>query len=185
MSEENKSASNNSPLAMVFRGLGRNLMLRGILELVIGILLLVTPLKTAKWLTIIFGVLLIADGVVLFLSSLRSNGSGRHWMIINAIALVIFGAVIVGSPLVMDQLWIVVLGVLHIVSAVNELFGGGWRRLMGLLSCVLALIIGVIFIVLPFIGLQAVLLVTGILMVAYGTFSLLTGADLRAASRKI
>ena len=180
---ENQSAS-ISPLATIFGVLGRNLMLRGIFELVIGILLLVNPMNTVKWLTIVIGVLLIVDGVVLFLSSLRNNVSGRGWMIVNAVALVIFGAVIVGSPLMMDRLWIIVLGALYVVSAINEFFGGGWRRPLGILSCVLSLIIGVVFIVLPFVGLQAVIFVTGILMVAYGVFSLLTGADLRIASKK-
>lgn len=174
-----------SPLSMIFGRLGKNLILRGILELVIGILLLVTPIKTVTWLTIVIGALLIIDGVALFIAYLRSGDTGSVWMLINSIALVIFGAVIVGSPLMMDWLWIIVLGVWHIVSAINELCSGGWRRPMGLLSGVLSLLIGVIFIVLPFVALKAVILVTGIMMVAYGCFSLITGADLRAASKQL
>lgn len=174
-----------SPIAAVFRGLGGNLILRGILELAIGILLLVKPLKTVEWLTIILGVLLILDGAVLFLSFLRTKTSGRHWMLINAIALIVLGTVIVCSPLLMSELWIVALGVLHIVSAINELFGGGWRRLMGILSSALSLVVGVIFVALPFLALNAVITITGIMLIAYGCFSLFTGYDLRAASKKM
>ena len=173
-----------SPIATIFRSLGRNLILRGLLELVIGILLLCKPAGTIKWLTIVIGALLILDGVVLFFSYLRTRTSGRHWMLVNAVALIVFGTVIVCSPLLMDYLWIIMLGVWHIVSAINEFFGGGWRRLMGILSCALSLVIGAIFIALPFIALQALILTTGIVMIAYGCFSLFTGLDLHAASKK-
>ena len=173
-----------SPIAAIFRGMGRNLMLRGILELVIGILLLINPLKTVVWLTIVIGVLLILDGVVLFFSYLRTKASGRHWMLINAAALIVFGAVIVCSPLLMDELWIIVLGVWHIVSAVNELFGGGWRRKMGIVSSALSLVVGVIFVALPFLALNAMITITGIVLIASGFLSIVTGYDLRAASKK-
>ena len=177
-------SKSTSTLAAAFRGLSRNLMLRGLIELVIGILLLCKPVSTIKWLTIIIGLLLILDGLLMFASYLRTKGAGSDWMIVNAIALVALGAVTVSSPLMMDYLWIIMLGAWHIVSAVNELAGGGWRRLLGIASCVLSLIIGVIFIMLPFVGLQALITVAGIVLIASGVFSLLTGADLRAASRK-
>ena len=185
MSEENKSASNDSALAMVFKGLGRNLLLRGLVELVIGVMLLVAPARTARILTIAIGILLIADGVALFISSLWSKSSGRNWMVINAIALVVFGAIIICSPLLVDKWLVIVLGVWLIMSAVNELFSGGWRRLWGLLSSVLSLIIGVIFIALPFVGLAYIITVTGVVMIASGVFTFCAGLDLRSAGKLI
>ena len=186
MSDENKAAPpQRSPLSVLFQGLGRNLIFRGILEITVGLLLLFSPERTIKILTIAIGVLLILDGVVLFLSSLRSRSSGNRWKVINATALVLFGVMIIFSPLLMDHLWIIVLGVWLIVSAINEFFGGGWRRIWGIISCILSLIVGIIFILMPFASIETIVMITGGVLVTSGILTFLAGVDIRVASKKV
>ena len=186
MSDENKSASTQrSALSLLFQGLGRNLIFRGMIETAVGLLLLFSPERTVKILTIAIGVLLILDGVVLFLSTLRSRFPGNRWAVINATALVLFGAITVFSPLVMEYLWILVLGMWLIVSAVNELFCGGWRRIWGIVSSLLSLIVGVSFILMPFASIGAIVMITGGVLVASGILTFCAGLDIRAAGKEV
>ena len=186
MSDENKSAPpQQSPLSVVFQGLGRNLIFRGIIETAVGLLLLFSPDRTVLILTVAIGVLLILDGVVLMLSTLRSGFAGARWAVINAAALVIFGTITVISPLLMEHLWILILGVWLIVSAINEFFGGGWRRIWGIISSLLSFVVGVIFILMPFASIGAIVMIAGGVLAASGILTFCAGADIRAAGKEL
>ena len=179
---ENKSIV-DSPVISLLRGLGRNLILRGVLEMLIGIMLLDNPLMTVKMFTIVLGVLLTADGLVLFWAALNAGEKDRLWTFLNASVLVIFGVVTICSPLLMDRLWMIALGVWQIVSALFALLGGGWRRFWGVVSGILSIIIGVIFVALPFVGLTWFAIVAGCIMIASGFFSIFAGTGLRLSCR--
>ena len=186
MSDENKAASpERSPLSILFQGLGRNLIFRGILEVAVGLLLLFSPARTIEILTVAIGVLLILDGVVLFFASLRSGPAGKRFAVINATLLVLFGAMTICSPLFMEYLWILILGVWLIVTSVSELLGGGWRRMWGIASCLLSLIVGIVFILMPFASIEAVVMIAGGVLTASGILTFCAGADMRAASKKV
>jgi len=186
MSEECGAATRaDHPVVPVLRGLGRNLILRGVVEMLIGIMLLINPITTIKVITIIIGALLVIDGLVLFWVTLNADGNDRFWTFVNASVLVAFGVVTVCSPLLMDRLWIIALGAWQIVGALFMLAGGGWRRLWAIFSCVLSIVIGVIFVALPFVGLASFALLAGCVMAASGFFSICTGIGLRRSCRDI
>ena len=186
MSDENVSFGNVvSPVSAVLRGLGRNLILRGALELAIGIMLLVSPLVAIRALTTVVGALLVIDGLVLFWVTTGTAGEDRFWTFVNASVLVVFGVLTVSSPLFMDRLWIVALGVWQIFSALSELIGGGWRRFWGVFSGIVSLIVGAIFIVLPFVGLTFFAVFAGCVMIASGFVSTCAGMGLRHSGGKI
>lgn len=172
-------------LSAILRGLGRNLILRGIVEMIIGVMLLLTPLEAIRVATMVIGALLIVDGIVAALFALRSRGSDRNWTVVNAFVLLIVGVVTVCSPLVMDKLWMIALGVWQIASVITSFFNGGWRRLWSVLSGVLSLVIGIIFIVLPFVALAYVGIIAGCVLAASGFFTICAGADLRIASKDL
>ena len=186
MPEENTATvvSAGSPLSMIFRGLGRNMILRGAVELLIGILLLARPGATLRLLTVIFGILLTVDGVAMLLVALRSKDPIRNWTLANAVALVILGVVAICAPFKMDMLLMVVLGVWQIVSAVTDLLGGGWRKAWGLVSGLLSLAVGIVFVVLPFAALSYIMLIAGCLLIASGIITIFAGAGLRAAGTR-
>ncbi|MBP5531823.1 MAG: DUF308 domain-containing protein [Lentisphaeria bacterium] len=186
MSEENKSAlTERSPLSILFQGLGRNLIFRGILEVAVGLLLLFSPARTIRILIVVIGVLLILDGVGLFLASLRAGSVGKRFAVINASVLVFFGAMTICSPLFMEYLWILILGVWLIVTSISELLGGGWRRIWGIASSLLSLIVGVTFILMPFASVEAIAMIAGGVLTASGILTFCAGVDMRAASRRI
>ena len=172
-------------LSAILRGLGRNLILRGIVEMIIGVMLLLTPLEAFRMVTMIIGVLLIVDGIVAALFALRTRGSDRNWTVVNAFVLLIVGVVTVCSPLLMDKLWMIALGVWQIASVITSFFNGGWRRLWSVLSGVLSLVIGIIFIVLPFVALTYLGIIAGCVLAASGFFTICAGADLRIASKDL
>jgi len=172
-------------LSAILRGLGRNLILRGIVEMIIGITLMLVPLEAFRVMTIAIGILLIVDGVVAALFALRTSGSDRNWTVVNAFVLLIVGVVTVCSPLLMDKLWMIALGIWQIASVLTSFFNGGWRRLWSVLSGVLSLVVGIIFIVLPFVALTYVGIIAGCVLTASGFFTICAGADLRIAGRDI
>jgi len=174
-----------SMLSAILRGLGRNLILRGIVEIVIGVMLLFNPFNTIRVLTMVIGALLIVDGIVAAMFALRTRGSDRSWTVVNAFVLLIVGIITVCSPLWMDKLWMIALGVWQIASVITSLFNGGWRRLWSVLSGVLSLVIGIIFIVLPFVALAYVGIIAGCVLAASGFFTICAGADLRIASKEL
>ncbi len=178
------AAGVHSMLSAILRGLGRNLILRGIVEMIIGILLLLTPLEAFRVLTIIIGALLISDGIVAALFAFRTESADRNWSVVNAFVLLIVGVVTVCSPLLMDKLWMIAIGIWQIASVITALCNGGWRRLWAVLSGVLSLVIGVIFIALPFVALKSVGIIAGCVLTASGFFTICAGADLRIAGRE-
>lgn len=183
--ESNSPVKSNPALASAFRSLGRSLFLRGVLEIAFGVLLLIFPGDTIKILTIVIGAALSLSGLFQLLIAARSKDTKKHWALINAIALLVFGILVVCSPLLFDKLWIIVIGLWLIASALNELFGGGWRRIWGILSCLLSLAIGAIFVAFPFIGLTSIILITGWVMITSGVLAICAGVDLLVASKKI
>lgn len=186
MSSENQNAPKTNPaLAQIFRGLGINLIFRGVLEIAVGILLLVAPAPTIKILTIVIGAALILSGLLQLLTAARAKDSKKHWALINAIVLLVLGVLVVCFPLRADKIWIIVLGMWLVVTALNEFFGGGWRRFWGILSCVLSLLIGACFIAFPFIGLECLVLITGGVLITSGVLAICAGADMRIASKKL
>lgn len=172
-------------LSAILRGLGRNLILRGVVEMIIGVMLLLTPLEAFRMMTIVIGALLIVDGIVAALFALRTRDSDRNWTVVNAFVLLIVGVVTVCSPLLMDKLWMIALGVWQIASVMTSFFNGGWRRLWSVLSGVLSLVIGIIFIVLPFVAMAYVGIIAGCVLTASGFFTICAGADLRIASKDL
>lgn len=171
-------------LYAILRGLGRNLILRGIAEMIIGIILLINPFGVLEVLTIVIGVLLIAAGIVAALFALRADDSDRNWSVVNAFVLLVVGVVTVCLPQQMDKIWMIALGVWQIASVITSLFNGGWRRLWSALSCALSLVIGIIFIALPFFALKTLATVAGCVLAASGFFAICAGTDLRIAGRK-
>lgn len=182
--ESNSPVKSNPALASAFRSLGRSLFLRGVLEIAFGVLLLLYTAPTIRILTIVIGAALCLSGLFQLLIAARSKDSKKHWALINAIALLVFGIFVICSPLLMDYLWIIVIGMWLIVSALNELFSGGWRRIWGLLSCVLSVAIGVCFIVLPFYALDLIAKISGWVMIVSGILVLGASIDLFAAGKK-
>lgn len=174
----------HSMLSAMLRGLGRNLILRGVVEMIIGIMLLFTPLEMVRILTVVIGVLLIVDGVVAALFALQADNSDRNWSVVNAFVLLIIGVFTVCSPLLMDKLWMIAIGIWQIASVITSFCNGGWRRLWAVLSGVLSLVIGIIFIVLPFVTLKYMGMIAGCVLAASGFFTICAGADLRIAGRK-
>ena len=165
-------------LSTAMRMLSRDLILRGILEALLGLLLLAKPVQTAVFITVVIGVFLLIDGATLLILGVRTPGPGRKWLIVNAALLLLLGAFTVWRPIMVDSLWVVVLGVWQILGGIEALAGGG-RKVWNVLSGVLSLLLGAVFVVSPFVGLLSILWLLGILLAFSGAVTVVAGIKIR------
>ena len=175
---ENNIPVQSPVLGAAMRALGRDLVLRGVLEALVGLLLLLRPMQTAVFITIAVGVFLIIDGATLLFLALRSSGPGRGWLIVNAALLLLLGVFAVWRPVMVDSLWVVILGVWQILGGIETL-AGGINKLWNVFSGVLSLIVGIVFVVSPFVGLMSIIWLIGALLLFSGVVTIIAGTKFR------
>ena len=174
---ENNIPVESPVLGAAMRALGRDLVLRGVLEALVGLLLLLRPMQVAEFITIAVGVFLLIDGATLLFLGIRSSGPGRAWLIVNAVLLLLLGVFAVWRPIMVDYLWVVILGIWQILGGVETLSGG--RKLWNVFSGVLSLVLGIVFIVSPFVGLFSIVWVIGALLFFSGLIRIVAGIRFR------
>lgn len=163
----------------VTRVSGGELLWRGVLYFVLGVLLFFRPLWTTAVLTIAIGILIMLDAVSQLIRYLRCR-AGSKWRIGWFVLLFLLGAGTVWMPLAADCLWVVALGVWQILGGVEELSSGGASR-WNIFSGVLSLLLGVLFVVAPFAGLLSLIWLLGALMIIGGAAAVVSGLGLRRA----
>lgn len=178
MSEDKIHVQVQSPvLEAAMRVFGCDLILRGVLEALAGLLLILRPVETAVFITVAVGVFLLIDGAILLVSGLRMPGSGGRWLTVNAALLLLLGAFAVWRPIMVDYLWVVILGIWQILGGVETLSGG--RKSWNVFSGVLSLALGIVFIVSPFVGLFSIVWVIGALLLFSGAIRIVAGIRFR------
>lgn len=165
-------------------------LLYGLLGILFGVALLAWPTYSVRALVMAFGVLSLADGVVSLASAIRRELALPRWLLV-AYAVVSggFGLVALLWPVQLATamlwvlaLWLVLAGIARIVFAiqVRKLIHGEWLLV---LSGVLALALGILFLARPDLGLVAVAAWIGIGALLYGALQILVAFRLRARTR--
>ena len=179
------TASNNSGLGGKnmdeMEGLERSVLaqeswalaVEGVIALIFGFLILLWPL-TVVMLFIFIGAFAFVWGIFALLASIKAD-KGRRWVrILEGVCGIIFGLIVMIRPGVstvvlmwLIMIWLVVSGIFKIVGAFALPKGDGNKGLL-VVNGVLALIIGVLLLSLPF--LEGALTMA-ILIGFYGIFS--------------
>ncbi len=125
----------------------------------------------------------LAAGLRHELGALRGNWL---WFVILGIALMVLGCVALGSTLVASLAVEMTFGILLLIAGVGEVVGSFWvRRWSGfflhLLSGILSIVIGVLFLRNPIGGLAALTLVVACLFLVGGSFKIIAALGHRFA----
>ncbi len=166
----------NSILKMT-RGM---LIFRALIMLLIGIFMIFAPLQTLWWMTICIGAFVLVDGVMLLSASLQTQDELRGMMLINAVLLIMLGIFSLISPLIMDMVWVMLLGIWQLLSGLQYLFLRQHARhtFFTLTTGILSVLAGLFFLLLPFGGLLAATWLIAIVLLTSAVLSFITAFKL-------
>jgi uncharacterized membrane protein HdeD (DUF308 family) len=165
--------------------------IRGVAAIVFGVLALVSPEPTLRFIVALFGAYALVDGISLLVALARGEPAARS----HALTVTIMGVagVIVGiatfvwpnitalTLLYIVAFWSIVLGALQIGAAIRlrrEIEGELWMAIGGVLSVAF----GVYLIVNPGSGLLSLVSLTGIWAIVFGVSSLALALHIRGAA---
>jgi uncharacterized membrane protein HdeD (DUF308 family) len=125
------------------------ILMGGILNIIIGILLLTAPVKTAYLLVVALGIYWIVSGIFTLIAMFMDH-SAWGWKLFMGALSIIAGVVILRYPLIstltIPSILILILGIqgviVGIVSLIMAFKGGGWGAgILGALSIIFGLIL--------------------------------------------
>ena len=166
----------NSILKMT-RGM---IIFRAMIMLIIGVCMIFAPLQTLWWMTICIGAFVLIDGVMLLSASLQSKNELQGVMLINAALLIILGVFSLISPLIMDMVWVMMLGIWQLLAGLQYLFLRKRTRhtFFTLVTGILSVLAGLFFLLLPFGGLLAATWLIAIVLLTSSVMNFVTAFKL-------
>jgi uncharacterized membrane protein HdeD (DUF308 family) len=166
-------------------GVGRTgwlLVIYGVISVLFGLSALIWPGSTVVALAWAFGIMALAEGIAsVFALFQRHVAISRGWLVLYALASIIFGLLAIMHPLAVANVlllflaaWLIVAGIYRIVFAirVRKEIQGEW---MIALSGVLAIVLGVLFFAYPIAGLLTLAIWIGAAALIYGVLQLIAG----------
>ncbi|WP_243050514.1 HdeD family acid-resistance protein [Dyella sp. RRB7] len=167
------------------QGVGRTgwlLVIYGVISVLFGLSALIWPGSTVVALAWAFGIMALAEGIASVFALLQRHVAiSRGWLVLYALASIVFGLVAIAHPLaVADVLllflaaWLIVAGIYRVVFAirVRKEIQGEW---MIALSGVLAIVLGVLLVAYPVAGLLTLAIWIGAAALVYGVLQLVAG----------
>lgn len=162
-------------------------ILFGVIAVLFGVYLLAWPGAGAISLTWAYGIVALAEGVLSLFALFGGNTRmSRGWLVLYALASILFGILAVMQPVEMAgamlyllAAWLVIAGVFRIVLAirVRKVVSNEWLLI---LSGVLAIVLGVLFAMNPVAGVLIVVMWIGAGALVYGVLQIIAGFRLRS-----
>jgi len=151
------------------------LALRGLAAILFGFIVWIWPLITLRILLSLFGIFVIAAGIFAILAGVKAETSNRRWLLIaEGVLSILAGIVTLGWPAITARAllfviaaWAIVTGVVEIAAAFRGERAGG-REWLLILSGVVSIIFGILLLVLPVVGILALVWLIGIYAMVYG-----------------
>lgn len=163
------------------------LVLYGVVAILFGLYLLMWPGAAAIGLTWAYGVVALVEGFLsLFALFDKSVSISRGWLVLYALASILFGVLAIAQPLQMAGVmlfllaaWLIVAGVFRIVFAirVRKIVSNEW---MLVLSGALAIALGLLFAAYPLAGVLTLVIWIGAAALVYGVLQVVAGFRLRS-----
>jgi uncharacterized membrane protein HdeD (DUF308 family) len=164
------------------------LLLGGISSLVIGVLLLVWPSRTLEVIAILIGIELLLVGIIQVALGVGEPAGSRTGPLLRGAFAGIAGLIVIrhpgGSLLVIALavgIYLVLAGVMKLVSAFEASVGRGWLVLGGLVD----LAIGVIIVAWPKFGVTSLAVLVGIALVLRGMLETVSALVLRSTNKAL
>ncbi len=135
----------------------------------LGVLLLMRPVEVMRFITVLVGILFLIEGGLPLVYSLQEGKGLRAYPLV----IVLFGVLCIVSPIIMNALWMILLGLWQLLAGIN---GFAQRKnapkgTQGMLLIVstLSLLLGLMFILAPMTSLVAIWWILGILLLLNAT----------------
>lgn len=164
------------------------MILFGLVAVLFGVYLLAWPGAAAISLTWAYGVVALAEGVLsLFALFSGTARMPRGWLVLYALASIVFGILALMQPIQMAgammyllAAWLIIAGVFRIAFAirVRKIVSNEWLLI---LSGVLAIALGLLFAMNPLAGVLIVVMWIGAGALIYGVLQIIAGFRLRSA----
>jgi uncharacterized membrane protein HdeD (DUF308 family) len=162
------------------------ILIEGIVALVVGVMLLVSPVRTTIYLIQVLGWYWLISGVFEIIGIFIDH-TKWGWRLFSGIIGILAGLVIIGQPLMATILvpttmvWIVgFLGIFFgVVLLIRAFQGGGWAA--GILG-VLSIILGIMLIGQPFVAALALPWIFGVCAIVGGILAIVAAFRFRSAA---
>lgn len=153
-------------------------LLTGLVSIAAGIIVVAKPSNSLPTLAVIFGIFILADGIVELIGALSAYTQNRGLLAVLGVISVIAGVLLIRHPLggvravaLLIGIWLIAAGLVRFIAAFETPGNRLWR--MGV-ALVLA-IFGVIVVASPHVGYATLALITGIGFICYGIGMLALG----------
>jgi len=167
----------------------KSLLLKGILMIILGVIMLAFTFSSILAIDYLFGIVLIVLGIQLLTSGSTFLGEYKRtwWVILLGILAIIFGIVAFVFPAMMTLYIVYLIAITSLISgftdlalAISDKCGLANRALVAV-SGVLGIILGILFIISPFVGAFVIVQVTGIFLLAFGILAIAEGFMVKKA----
>jgi uncharacterized membrane protein HdeD (DUF308 family) len=173
-------------------GSWKSLVLRGVLAIIFGIIAIWAPVDTAVTLALLWGIWAAVDGVSSIYQAFTPEGrrEGRVWLVIMGIIALIAAFIAIVDPGFAATVLTWTLGIWLVVRGVFELAGAfaataRMPRWVLVLSGILSVVLGVLFILNPAAGAVSIAVTLGIFAIAWGVTFIAAGFTLRRAESSV
>jgi len=159
----------------------------GVATLIVGIFLIVEPHETLKTIAIVFGILLLLDGIIALVGAIFGRGEGRGLLAMVGILCLVVGLFLIKKPseslvvlVLIIGIWLIVVGVARLAEAASERNGRGINIFAGVVD----IAAGIVFLAWPHIGAATFAVILGIVLVIRGLLYIAGGLTFRSAGRE-
>ena len=161
----------------------KSLLIKGIMMIILGVIMLVFTFSSILALDYLFGIVLIVLGIQLLTSGSTFLGEYKRtwWVILLGILAIIIGIFAFVFPAMMTLYIVYLIAITSFISgftalalAISDKCGLANRALVAV-SGVLGIILGILFIIPPFVGAFGIVQVTGFFLLAFGILAFAEG----------
>jgi uncharacterized membrane protein HdeD (DUF308 family) len=167
------------------------LALRGVIAILFGLAALAWPALTLLALVVLFGLYVLADGILAVITGFAERGKGWGWLLLEGLLLLAIGVAVFRWPgvtavtlLFLIAARAVVVGVLEIATAVElrrELQGEWLLAFNGVVS----ILFGVLIVAVPTAGALAVVWLIGLYAIVFGVLMIALAFRLKSWGPRI
>ena len=166
------------------------LLVRGIIAILFGLAAMIWPAITAVALAVLWGIWALIEGVVDLVAAFQRGATGRPWKIVFGVISILAGLVAVIHPFDVAVVLTWILGIWFIVAAIFQGVGAfsstrSRPRWMLVVSAVLSLLIGILFVAKPGVGVLSIVFWIGIVAIVWGVVLVIAAFTARRLGREI
>ncbi|MDU9376390.1 hypothetical protein McpSp1_10040 [Methanocorpusculaceae archaeon Sp1] len=161
----------------------KSLLLKGILMIILGIIMLIFTFGSILAIELLFGIVLIILGIQLLTSGSTFLGEYKRtwWVILLGILAIIAGILAFVFPAMMTLYIVYLIAITVLISGFTDIAiaiankTGEANRILVAISGVLGVILGILFIFMPFTGAIVLVQVTAIFLLVFGILAIVEG----------